>query len=94
VSDLVWKSARSLARAIAQRELSAAELMGACYDQIERLNPQLKIVGRPRGDFELLQIAYGFEQATRNHLRRPGIAAATDQAGPVRARLRQDRSSF
>jgi amidase len=32
----------------------------------------MQIVGRHRGEFELLQIAYAFEQATNAGLRRPG----------------------
>ena len=35
----------------------------------------LQIVGRPRGDLELLQIAHAFEQVTQHHLRRPPIHA-------------------
>ena len=31
----------------------------------------LQIVGRPRGDLDLLRIAQAFEQATEHHLRRP-----------------------
>jgi amidase len=33
----------------------------------------LQMVGRPRGDFELLQIAHGFEQATRWNEKRPAL---------------------
>jgi amidase len=33
----------------------------------------VQIVGRPRGDFELLQIARGFEQATRWGEKRPTL---------------------
>lgn len=36
----------------------------------------LQIVGRPRADFEVLQLAYAFQEATRFYLRRPEIAAA------------------
>ena len=31
----------------------------------------LQIVGKPKGDIELLKIAYAFEQATMHHLRKP-----------------------
>ena len=34
----------------------------------------LQIVGRPRQDFELLQIAHAFEAATQHHLKRPALA--------------------
>jgi amidase len=33
----------------------------------------LQIVGRPRGDWALLQLAHAFEQATRHGARRPGM---------------------
>ncbi|MEZ5560250.1 MAG: amidase [Pseudomonadales bacterium] len=41
MSDLIWRSARSLTAAMRRRELSAEALMNACYDQIERVNPSL-----------------------------------------------------
>ena len=34
----------------------------------------LQIVGKPRGDFELLQLAHGFEQATEHYRRRPDLS--------------------
>ena len=34
----------------------------------------LQIVGRPNGDFEVLQLAYAFQQATQFHKTRPAIA--------------------
>jgi amidase len=44
MDDLIWQDARTLAAALQRRELSAVELMGACYDQIERLNPELNAI--------------------------------------------------
>ena len=41
----------------------------------------LQIVGKPRGDLELLRIAYAFEQATQHHLRQPPIHAERGSAG-------------
>lgn len=38
----------------------------------------LQMVGRPRGEFALLQLAYAFQEATRFYLRKPAIA---DRAG-------------
>lgn len=35
----------------------------------------LQIVGKPRGDLDLLRIAHAFEQATQHHLRRPAVHA-------------------
>lgn len=35
----------------------------------------VQIVGKPRGDLELLKIAHSFEQATKHHTRKPGICA-------------------
>ena len=37
----------------------------------------LQIVGRPRGDFELLQLAYAFEQATLHYQQLPAIHGLT-----------------
>ncbi|MCZ6616506.1 MAG: amidase [Gammaproteobacteria bacterium] len=34
----------------------------------------LQIVGKPRGDFELLQLAHGFEQATEHYRRKPDLS--------------------
>jgi amidase len=39
----------------------------------EGLPVGLQIVGRHNGDFELLQLAHAFEQATRHHERRPPV---------------------
>ncbi len=41
---LVWQSARQQVQAIRAGALSAAELMAAAYDQIERLNPQVNAI--------------------------------------------------
>ncbi|MDE2819869.1 MAG: amidase [Chloroflexota bacterium] len=38
----------------------------------------LQIVGRPNADFEVLQLAYAFQEATGFYRRRPAIAVATD----------------
>ncbi len=45
----------------------------------EGLPVGLQIVGRPRGDRALLQVAHAFEQATRHHLRRPPLAATGEE---------------
>lgn len=44
MAELNWTPATALAERLARRELSAAELMSACYDQIERLNPRLNAI--------------------------------------------------
>lgn len=44
VSDLIFESAASLVAAMRRGKLSAAELMSACYDQIERHNPRLNAI--------------------------------------------------
>lgn len=44
VSELIFQSAASLVAAMRRGKLSAAELMNACYDQIERLNPTLNAI--------------------------------------------------
>jgi amidase len=38
----------------------------------------LQIVGKPRGDWPLLQLAYAFEQATNHGARRPSLVASRD----------------
>ena len=40
--------AASLVAAMCRGKLAATELMNACYDQIERLNPQLNAIVRRR----------------------------------------------
>ncbi|MCY4465206.1 MAG: amidase [Chloroflexi bacterium] len=40
----------------------------------------LQMVGRPRGDFALLQLAYAFQEATRFYLRRPPLADRADRS--------------
>jgi len=37
----------------------------------------VQIVGKPRGDLELLKVAHCFEQATMHHTRKPGICATS-----------------
>ena len=44
MTDLVWQSARRLTAGIRAGTLSAAELMAAVYDQIERLNPRVNAI--------------------------------------------------
>jgi amidase len=34
----------------------------------------IQIVGRPRGDWSVLQMAYAFEQATHHARRRPSVS--------------------
>jgi amidase len=63
MSRLVWSSARSLARAIALRELSAAELMNASYDQIERWNPRLNAIVNLLPREEALRLARDADDA-------------------------------
>ena len=43
-SELIWQSAREIARLIRVGQVSALEAMGAFYDQIERLNPALNAI--------------------------------------------------
>ena len=43
-SELIWQSAREIARLIRVGQVSAPEAMGAFYDQIERLNPALNAI--------------------------------------------------
>ena len=44
MSELIWHDATDLAAAIRCGELSCAELMNACYDQIEAHNPRLNAI--------------------------------------------------
>lgn len=44
MNDLVFQSARTLARLIRTRKVSAAEVMLANIAQIERLNPQVNAI--------------------------------------------------
>jgi amidase len=44
MTELIWRGARELTRAIRTRELSCHDLMSACYDQIERLNPDINAI--------------------------------------------------
>lgn len=44
MSDLIFENAASLVAAMRRGKLSAVELMTACYDQIERLNPSFNAI--------------------------------------------------
>ncbi|HEX7036782.1 MAG TPA: amidase [Pseudomonadales bacterium] len=44
MSELIFESAASLVAAMRRGKLSAVELMNACYDQIERVNPTLNAI--------------------------------------------------
>ena len=59
MTGLIWQGARELTRAIRMRELSCYDLMAACYDQIERLNPDLNAI------VNLLPRESALHQATR-----------------------------
>ncbi|MFB3107644.1 MAG: amidase family protein, partial [Pseudomonadales bacterium] len=41
MSDLIWESAVILAARLRAKQVSAVEVMNACYTQIERENPKL-----------------------------------------------------
>ncbi len=59
MTELIWRGARELTRAIRTRELSCHDLMSACYDQIERLNPDVNAI------VNLLPRESALHQATR-----------------------------
>ena len=48
MSELFERSARSLAAAIREREVSSAEVVDACLRRIEQVNPALNAVVRLR----------------------------------------------
>jgi aspartyl-tRNA(Asn)/glutamyl-tRNA(Gln) amidotransferase subunit A len=50
MTDLHWMTATEAARAIAARELSPVELMGALLERIGRLDPKLNVFIRLDGD--------------------------------------------
>jgi Asp-tRNA(Asn)/Glu-tRNA(Gln) amidotransferase A subunit family amidase len=50
MTDLHWMTATEAARAIAVRELSPVELMGALLERIGRLDPKLNVFIRLDGD--------------------------------------------
>ena len=63
MTGLVWQSARQLTRAIRAGTLSAAELMAATFDQIERLNPQVNAIVNALPRDEALAAARAQDQA-------------------------------
>ncbi len=44
MDELIWQPAREIARLVRERQISAVDVMGAYYDQIERLNPTLNAI--------------------------------------------------
>ena len=42
-------------------------------DNLKTLPVGLQLVGKPRGDLDLLKIAYAFERATKYGMKRPAI---------------------
>ncbi len=58
--------------AISVTGLPAISVPGGFTD--EGLPIGLQIVGKPRGEFELLKLAHAFEQATGHHRRRPDLS--------------------
>ncbi len=63
MSDLIFESAASLVAAMRRGKLSAVELMNACYDQIERLNPSLNAIVNPLERDEALELARAADRA-------------------------------
>jgi amidase len=57
VSEFAWTDATELAARLARREVRAVELMAACYDQIERLNPLLNAIVNLLPRSEALRLA-------------------------------------
>ncbi|MCY4344851.1 MAG: amidase [Gammaproteobacteria bacterium] len=62
-AGLIWQSARQLSQAIRAGTLSAAELMTAAYDQIERLNPKVNAIVNLLPREEALAAARAQDQA-------------------------------
>ncbi|MYF48942.1 MAG: amidase [Gammaproteobacteria bacterium] len=62
-TGLVWQSARQLNQAIRAGTLSAAELMAAAYDQIERLNPKVNAIVNLLPRDEAVAVARARDQA-------------------------------
>ncbi len=63
MSDLIFESAASLVAALRRGKLSAVELMSACYDQIERLNPSLNAIVNLLDRQEALELARRADRA-------------------------------
>jgi amidase len=66
VNDLVFESAASLSAAMRRGKLSAVDLMNACYDQIERLNPRVNAIVNLLEREQALDLA---RSADRNQVR-------------------------
>lgn len=63
MSDLIFENAASLVAAMRRGKLSAVELMTACYDQIERLNPSLNAIVNLLERGEALELARRADRA-------------------------------
>ena len=63
MSDLTFESAASLVAAMHRGKLSAVELMHACYDRIERVNPSLNAIVNLLPRDQALELARGADRA-------------------------------
>jgi amidase len=59
MSELIWQPAREIVRMIRARQVSAVEVMGAFYDQVERHNPVLNAIVNLIPREEALALARG-----------------------------------
>ncbi len=73
MTDLIFESAASLVAAMRRGKLTAVDLMNACYDQIERLNPRLNALVNLLPRDRALELAHGADRAQ----------AAGDRLGPL-----------
>ena len=86
---LVWQSARQLNQAIRAGTLSAAELMAAAYDQIERLNPKVNAIVNLLPRDEALAAA-----RTQDQARARGEAAGPLSGLPLAVKDLEDAQGF
>lgn len=55
MNDLIYASAATLARAVRVKDVSSVELVTACLERIEAVNPQLNAVVKVTADAALEQ---------------------------------------
>jgi amidase len=71
MSEFIYGSAVSLAKAIRTKEVSSREIVGACLKRIEQVNPKLNAVVQMDAESARSQARQADEALAQGHIRGP-----------------------
>lgn len=100
MDDLIYASAKTIAGAIAAKEVSSREVLEACLERIERVNPKLNAVVHMDAETARLKAQKADDELAKGHIQGPlhgvpmTIKDNLDTVGMVSTGGTKGRSSF